>query len=114
MARFLAVLGASAAVLAGCASTGVIPFDQDSFFVGKKDGSPGLGISLSNKAEVLKEANAFCSARSKEVKILRIESIPSAPAQLGSTEVVFRCVEPGGAASPLSKDPDQVIELRQR
>jgi hypothetical protein len=114
VARFLAVLCVSAAALAGCASTGVIPFDQDSYFVGKKDGSPGLGVSLSNKAEVLKEANAFCTARSKEVKILRIESTPSAPGRLGSTEVVFRCVDPGGVAAPLSKDPDQIIELRQR
>ena len=44
------------AALTACASTGVIPMDRDSYFIGKKDGSPGIGISLSNKAEVYREA----------------------------------------------------------
>lgn len=49
-----------------CQSTGVIPVDQDSFMIGKKDGTPGIGISLSNKADVYREANEFC--RKKEWK----------------------------------------------
>ena len=44
-------------ILVGCASTVVIPLDQDSYMIGNKDGSPGLGVSLSNKAEVYAEAN---------------------------------------------------------
>ena len=52
-----------AVLIGGCASTGVIPMSQDSYYIGKKDGSPGLGVSLSNKAQVYKEAYAFCSEK---------------------------------------------------
>lgn len=100
--------------LVGCASTGVIPMDQDSYMIGKKDGSPGLGVSLSNKAEVYKEANQFCRAKGLEVKTLQATTIPSRPGQLGSTELQFRCVAPGGVAQPLEREPDQIIEQRVR
>ena len=92
-------------LLMGCQSTGVIPMDQDSYYIGKKDGSPGLGVSLSNKAEVYKEANAFCSERGLVVKTLRETVTPAAPARLGSTELHFKCVPTGGTgtAQPLVK-----------
>lgn len=67
--------------LTGCASTGVIPMDRDSYFIGKKDGSPGIGISLSNKAEVYREANDFCRAKNLEVATLRVSVLPSLPGQ---------------------------------
>lgn len=105
---------ALAATLAGCASTGVIPVDQDSYMIGKKDGTPGLGVSLSNKAEVYREANEFCRLRGLEVKTLQVTTTPARPAQLGSTELHFKCVEPGGSATATSREPDQVIEIRKR
>lgn len=101
-------------MLVGCLSTGVIPMDQDSYYIGKKDGSPGLGVSLSNKTEVYKEANAFCREKGLEVMVLRETVTPSAPARLGSTELHFKCVPPGGTAQPLVKDADTVIEIRQK
>jgi len=88
--------------------------DQDSYYIGKKDGSPGLGVSLSNKAEVYKEANAFCREKGLEVKVLREIVMSSAPARLGSTELYFKCVPPGGSAEPLSKEADTVIEIREK
>ena len=104
----------TAFVLAGCASTGVIPVDSDSYMIGKKDGAPGLGVSLSNKAEVYREANDFCRAKGLEVKTLQVTTTPARPAQLGSTELQFKCVAPGSAAQPLPREPDQVIERRIR
>jgi hypothetical protein len=101
-------------LLVGCKSTGVIPLDQDSYMIGKKDGSIGVGISLSNKAAVYKEANEFCIGKGLEVKTLNVNTIPSAPGMLGSTELQFKCVLPGGSATPLVKSPDQVIEIRER
>lgn len=80
-------------VLIGCQSTGVIPMSQNSYFIGKKDGSPGIGISLTNKAEVYQEANEFCNKKGLEVKTLRETVIPAAPARLGSTELHFKCVK---------------------
>ena len=103
----------SACFITGCSSTGVIQMDQDSYMIGKKDGSPGIGISLSNKAAVYKEANVFCRSKGLEVSTLEVQVIPSSPGQLGSTELNFKCVEPGGSASPLQRMPDSVIEIRQ-
>lgn len=88
--------------------------DQDSYFIGKKDGAPGLGVSLSNKAEVYKEAHTFCAEKGLEVKTLRETVTPARPAQLGSTELHFKCIQPGGSAQPLVKDADTVIEIRER
>ncbi|MEK6742201.1 MAG: hypothetical protein AABZ15_01210 [Nitrospirota bacterium] len=99
-------------ILSGCQSTGVIPMDQDSYYIGKKDGSPGLGVSLSNKAAVYKEANAYCRDKGLEVKTIRETITPSRPGQLGSMELQFRCVSPGGSAQPLVKDADTVIEIK--
>jgi len=61
--------------------------------IGKKDGSPGLGISLANKAEVYKEANDFCDARGLTVSTIEVTTTPAMVGQLGSTELLFRCVE---------------------
>jgi hypothetical protein len=109
----LAYVAFAAVLLSGCQSTGVIPMDQDSYMIGKKDGTPGLGVSLNNKAEVYREANDFCRKKGLEVKTLQVTTTPSAPAQLGSTELQFKCVAPGGTAQPLQKVPDTVIEIRK-
>ncbi len=108
------ILILGAAMLVGCQSTGVIPMDQDSYMIGKKDGSPGVGVSYSNKAAVYKEANAFCHEKGREVKTMSVDTIPSAPGRLGSTELVFKCVPPGGTAQTLVSEPDSVIEVRNR
>ena len=99
-------------LLTGCASTGVIPMSQDSYYIGKKDGSPGLGVSLSNKAKVYKEAYAFCSKKGLEVYVLRETVTPAAIGRLGSTELHFKCVATGGTAQPLVKDPDTIIQVK--
>jgi hypothetical protein len=93
-------------ILSGCQSTGVVPMDQDSYFIGKKDGSPGIGVSLSNKAAVYREANDFCRKNGLEVKTLNVTVTPAMPARLGSTELQFRCVPPGSEAQPVAKDAD--------
>jgi len=103
----------SGLLVSACQSTGVIPMDRDSYMIGKKDGTPGLGVSLSNKAEVYREANNFCRAKGLEVQTLEVITTPAQPAQLGSTELHFKCVPPGGTAQPLQKMPDTVIEIRQ-
>ena len=101
-------------VLLGCSSTGVIPMSQDSYFIGKKDGTPGIGISLSNKAEVYQEATTFCKKKNLEVFTLRETVTPAAPGRLGSTELHFKCVPPGGTAQPLVKDADKVVNINNR
>ena len=95
----------------GCASTGVIPMDQDSYFIGKKDGMPGLGVSYDIKVEVYQEALAFCNAKGKDVKTLETKSIPARPAQLGSTELRFKCIDKGGKSKAFAND---IKEIRYR
>jgi len=97
-------------LLSGCASTGVIRMDQDSYMIGKKDGSPGIGVSLSNKAAVYREANAFCREKGLEVKTLSETVTPAMPARLGSTELHFKCVSPTEAAQPVSPVPSKSAE----
>jgi hypothetical protein len=78
--------------LTACQSTGVIPMDHGTYMIGKKDGSPGLGVSLSNKAEVYKEANAFCHKKELEMETIEVTVSPAQLAKLGSTELEFKCV----------------------
>jgi len=80
--------------LTACKSTGVILIDHGTYMIGKKDGSPGLGVSLSNKAEVYKEANAFCHEKDLEVETIKVTVSPAKLAKLGSTELEFKCVPP--------------------
>jgi len=101
-------------LMVGCTSTGVIPMDKDSYLIGKKDGTPGLGVSIANKAEVYKEANEFCATKGLEVETLNVTTIPARPAQLGSTELQFRCIPRGSNAKPLVREADKIIEIRNR
>jgi hypothetical protein len=101
--------------LLGCSSTGVIPVDRDSYMIGKKDGSPGLGVSLSTKADVYREANAFCMSKGLEVETLNLSVTPAALARLGSTELRFKCVPKGAdTAKPHVRESDQILEIRTR
>jgi hypothetical protein len=92
----------------------VVELGQDSYYIGKKDGSPGLGVSLSNKAAVLKEARAYCASKNLEMKVLKETVTPAAPARLGSTELEFSCVPVGSLVTPNEEKPDAIIETRER
>ena len=82
--------------------------------IGKKDGAPGLGVSLTNKAEVYKEANEFCLSKGLDVEVLNVTTTPARLAQLGSTELRFKCLARGATARPLVREADQIIEIRNR
>jgi hypothetical protein len=93
MTRYMALSFISVLLaLAGCKSTGVVQADGDTYMIGKKDGKPGLGVSLSNKADVYSEANDFCHKKGLEVQTVDIDVKSARPAMLGSTELHFRCV----------------------
>lgn len=113
MMKKFGLIGVTLLVVA-CSSTGVIPMDKDSYLIGKKDGTPGLGVSLTNKAEVYKEANEFCSSKGLEVETLSVTTIPARPAQLGSTELHFKCIPRGSTAKPLVREADKIFEIRNR
>ena len=45
MSRDWIAVALTAWVLSGCQSTGVVTMDNDSYFTGKNDGVPGLGVN---------------------------------------------------------------------
>lgn len=98
--------------LFGCASTGVIQTGGDTLYIGKKDGSPGLGVSLSNKAAVYREADHYCRSIGKTLQPLKEVVKSSRPAMLGSTELFFKCVPASSTIDPLVQLTDQVSAVK--
>jgi hypothetical protein len=104
-------------VLAGCASSGVVPMDRGSMMISKRTAAPGLGFSPVQgvKADVYIEANAYCSAQGKMVNTISLDIAPSVVFTPGSATLQFTCVAKSSAeVLPLQRTPDQVIEVRQR
>ena len=50
----------------------------------------------------------------EEVETLNVITTPARPAQLGSTELQFKCVPRGSTAKPLVRESDKIIEIRSR
>ena len=64
--RILLILAVVA--LMGCASTGVVPMDKDTYIVSKRDAQVGFGPPVAAKADVYREANEFCAEQKKKVE----------------------------------------------
>jgi hypothetical protein len=71
-----------------------------------------MGVSLSNKASVYEEANAFCNEKGLEVKTLQEKTVGSWPGHLGSTELQFKCVA-SATTDPPVKEPDPATQMKQ-
>lgn len=115
MKKILAV--ASLAILAGCASSGVIPMDRGSFMITKRSAQFGIGMPVGTKTDVYKEANEYCSKQGMMVDTINLEMTPSMPASPGSVSLQFRCVPPESLQPQpiqLHREPDVIIEKRER
>jgi hypothetical protein len=88
----LAWFAALMLVLAGCASTGIVPADKDTFMVSKRSAQFGLGPPVGAKADVYREANEFCSKQNKKLETVKLEMNDSGLARPGSVSLQFRCV----------------------
>ena len=49
--------------MVGCASTSVVPIDDEPYIIAKRSAQAGLGLPDGVKADVYKEANEFCCHR---------------------------------------------------
>lgn len=78
--------------LYGCASTGVVPMDKDTYMISKRSAQLGWGQPVGAKAAVYREANEFCARQNKKVETVSFEMRPSLPASPGSVCLQFRCV----------------------
>lgn len=80
------------ALIAGCASTGVVPMDDDTYSVAKRSAQVGFGPADSAKADIYKEANEFCAREGKKVKTVDLQTTNSGFARPASALLQFRCV----------------------
>jgi hypothetical protein len=86
------IAGAGLVLLAGCASTGIVPHDRDTYYVSKKGGG-AWGSPEASKADIYAEANQFCAARTQHVETVKVETLNAIPfVRPGSASLNFRCV----------------------
>lgn len=77
--------------LAGCASTGVVPMDGGTYMIALRSAQVGFGPANGAKADVYKEANAFCATQSKQVQTVRLDMTDGGFARPASVSLKFKC-----------------------
>jgi len=82
-------------IFCGCASTGVVLMDKDTYMIGKRSAQLGFGPPIGAKADVYREACAFCAKQNKELETIELKMTNSGFARLGSVLLHFRCVSDG-------------------
>lgn len=81
-----------ALVLTGCASTGVVPMDKDTYMLAKRSAQVGFGPADGAKADVYREANDFCAKQNKKLETVKLDMTNSGFARPASASLEFRCV----------------------
>ena len=83
-----------ALLLAGCASTGIVPIGQDTYMLTKKSPACGFASAEGTKADLYLEANAFCAERKKQIQTVEAIARDGVPfVRCASAELHFRCVD---------------------
>ena len=77
-------------ILVGCASTGVVPLDGDTYMIGLRSAQAGYGPPLGAKASVYKEAHEFCKGDIETIEFVMTDSYFARP---GSVSLTFRCIQ---------------------
>ena len=80
------------ALLAGCASTGIVPMDKGTYLIAKKSAQVGFGPPIGIKGEAYTEANDFCSKEGKAVETLKYEETNAGFARSAAVSLEFRCI----------------------
>lgn len=81
------------ACLSGCASSGVVPMDRGIFLITKRSGQIGTGAPVGAKADVYREANAYCQGQAMAVETVDFQMTASKVASPGSVALQFKCVQ---------------------
>jgi hypothetical protein len=81
-----------ALILSGCASTGIVPMDNDTYMVAKRSAQVGFGPADAAKANIYREANEFCAKQNKKLETVKLEMTDSGFARPASASLSFRCV----------------------
>lgn len=106
------LLSLASLFILGCSSSGPVPMGKDTYLI-TKEGIGSLISAVSLKADLYKEANAFCHSEGKEFQPIRENAIESIQGRNGSSaEVQFRCLskeDPEFQRPNLERSPDVVI-----
>ena len=100
----LICLGLLLSILAGCSTTGVVPIGEGAYMVAKTSAGGMFSSADAMKAELFREANAFCAGQQKQlvtVKVITLNAIPIVRS-FPHAEVQFRC-EAESAALEIQK-----------
>ena len=87
--KFIFVL--IALMLTACSSTGVVPMDGNSYMIAKRSARAGFGPPTATKADVYREANAFCTEQGKSVETIKLDMTNSGFARPGNVSLEFTC-----------------------
>lgn len=106
----------TAAILAGCASSGAVPIGKDTYMITKQSAG-GMFVSPGSiKVEIFREAQSFCQSEGKIFQVVGTNELASFPGRLPSAEVQFMCLNEGDkevGRPKLHKTADTVIEVRK-
>lgn len=95
----LAALGVL--VVAGCASSGVIPTGQNSYMLTAKSAGGLFTNGNAVLANLYGEANTFCKQRGQVVETIDTNAQNAIPfARMPNAKLDFRCVTPAATAAP--------------
>lgn len=78
-------------VLAGCATSDVVPAGGDTYFVGSR-GAMGWSSGPTEKAKALERGAAFCAAMARGFEVVETKESPGGFGRIASAELHFRCV----------------------
>lgn len=92
---FIILIAGFSYIICGCASTGVVPIDKDTYMIGKRSAQLGFGPPVGAQADVYREAGAFCAKQNKKVETIELKITDSGFARPGSVTLYFRCVGDG-------------------
>lgn len=87
------IIGTALALL-GWASSGPVPTGKETYTISRQSAQRVFVAANSIKADIFREASAFCAAQNKEFQVVSaIESNAIPFAHMPSSEVRFNCVE---------------------
>jgi hypothetical protein len=77
---------------AACSSTGIVPMDNDTYMVARRQPTVGFGTADGAKAEVYRQANDFCARRNLKVETVKLDTQDSGFGRPANASLQFRCV----------------------
>ena len=80
------------AVLAGCASTGVVPVGDGVYMISKQSAAGVFGTPAGVEADIYRTANAYCAKRHEALETVNVQALYAVPfVREGSATLHFRC-----------------------